>query len=91
MPRTMYSVSDISTIRPPTSRLLMRIVSMIFDSGRLYACSLRGSTVTTYCWTKPPTDATSDTPDAFHSWYLMNQSCKVRNSARDRLAPVTTY
>ena len=68
MPRTMYSVSDISTMRPPTSRLLWRIVSITFDSGRFSACSLCGSTVTTYCCTKPPIDAISDTPDAFHSW-----------------------
>ena len=37
------------------------------DSGMPKARSLRGSTVTWYCWTKPPTLATSATPGALVS------------------------
>jgi hypothetical protein len=40
--------------------------------------------VTWYCLTKPPMLATSATPSTAVSWYLRNQSCIERNSARLR-------
>ena len=63
----MYSVSVISMVRPPTSRLLARTASVTRDKGMPKACSFRGSTTTWYCFSNPPTDATSATPDALVS------------------------
>jgi hypothetical protein len=42
----MYSVSAISTTRPPTSRLESRMTCATFISGTPYARSFTGSTVT---------------------------------------------
>src|SRR6185436_8443177 len=50
-----------------------------------------GSTVTWYCLTKPPMDATSDTPATARSWYLRYQSCIERSSARLRLVELMEY
>ncbi len=58
----MYSRPDSSTSRPPTSLLPVRTASITAVSGRLYAASALGLTVTWYCRTWPPTVATSATP-----------------------------
>ena len=58
----MYSASPSSTTRPPVSRLLSRMARRTCASGRSYASSFIGSTVTWYCLTKPPMLATSLTP-----------------------------
>ena len=78
-------------MRPPTSMLLSRIASRIFESGMPSACRRRGSMTTLYCLTKPPTLATSATPSALASPKRMDQSWMVRSSARLICAPRTTY
>jgi len=64
----MNSFSAISSERPPTSPLLFctAIATSLID--RLYACNRCGSTVIWYCFTKPPTEATSATPSTLESW-----------------------
>src|ERR1017187_7010662 len=50
-----------------------------------------GSTVTWYCLTKPPTEATSATPGTAVSWYFRYQSWRERSSARSRLVELMEY
>ena len=61
------------------------------EIGRLYARSLDGSTVTWYCFTNPPTEATSATPSTEVSWYRRYQSCIERSSAKSRCFELMEY
>src|SRR6516162_2638006 len=77
--------------RPPTSPLLLLTAMLTSAIERLYARSFVGSTVIWYCFTKPPMDATSDTPSTAVSWYLRYQSCMERSSARLRCLELIAY
>src|SRR5664280_2266880 len=68
----MYSRPENSMRRPPISLLLLRIASTTDSSGRPYAASVFGSSVTWYCFWKPPTLATSATPGTDCTAYLRN-------------------
>ena len=87
----MNSNSDSSTVRPPTSALLDRMASR--SLLRLMPCarSRFGSTTTLYCFTNPPTPATSATPSAREAPNRMTQSCSDRSSASVRSFATTTY
>ena len=61
-PLTKYSISDDSIFLPPTSLLLIITAFLTSEIDNPYAFSLFGSTSIWYCFTKPPTDATSATP-----------------------------
>ena len=58
----MNSVSAISISRPLVSRLAPRIALWTCESVTPKARSFSGSTSTWYWRTKPPTEATSETP-----------------------------
>ena len=61
-PRTTYSTRLISIVRAPTSTFDMRTAANTCSSVTPYARIASGSTSTWYSRTKPPIEATSDTP-----------------------------
>src|SRR5262245_2030537 len=87
----MNSFSESSIERPPTSPLLRWTAMATSEIESLYALSFVGSTVTWYCFTNPPTEATSDTPSTEASWYRRYQSWIDRSSARSRLVELIEY
>ena len=58
----MYSRSDSSIVIAPTSLLALWIALITRVTGIPYASSFAGSISTWYCFSKPPTLATSETP-----------------------------
>jgi hypothetical protein len=61
-PRTMCSRSESSTTMAPTSELAFWRAAITRVIGMPYACSRAGSRSTWYCFSNPPSEATSATP-----------------------------
>jgi hypothetical protein len=87
----MNSNSEISTVRPPVSMLLVRTASPISDNVTPWARIRAGSTTIEYCLTKPPTLATSETPSALEAAKRTTQSCSDRSSASESSLATTAY
>jgi len=73
MPRTISSVLPVSITLADVVITALDRAHNIFE-GDVVSLSLMGSRSIWYCFTKPPTLATSATPGTELSWYLMNQS-----------------
>ena len=69
-PRIRYSTLLISIVSAPISRLLFLMALMISITETLKAYMASGFNSIWYSFTKPPAEATSDTPSAEDKVYL---------------------
>ena len=78
----MYSASAISMTEPPASALPRSTAMRTSATVSPWPRRRTGSSTTWYCFTMPPTVATSATPGTACSSNFRNQSCRLLNCAR---------